>query len=710
VAVPSASEQQATGKPQLGVLFVHGIGEQLQGDTLVRFGDPLARWFTRWLTRDKEVEPAQAHTSPAALWRTELVPGGSDPAHALLDVAYPGRPRGHWLLAESWWAETFRPPKTRTLLVWMLTILPYMLLEQFSVPLRRSRILQRQGLTGWGRGWARTLGFGVLLFLSLPLAALGLIAILALLVPVVIPVKPLQELAKRAAVKLASTLGDAYILTSSSVQFDAMVERVQADLHWLSARAQDVVIVAHSQGAAVTYEALRRYCVPDNLKVFVTLGQGYGKLRRVRTLRVRHRNVGYVLAWANVLAFFVVAICTTRAVTTAIESTDHTRALVLYSCAAFAGFVGLCLAFTFFWRTIKPQLFENPGELPTPNGEPLEWTNIYASADPVSNGPLCEEDSCPPWIKEIEVWNRASVVRDHTFYTEVPDDFMGCLAERLLRAWWPDDPDNDLLRARLHTARWHSWWRVWWLAFLRLASLASATADATMIFRSHKLDDIGDRVKWLEHLVGHVATPFRSALGVGTNLVGDPALTGLVIVAAGVVGAYLILAGVWSLWVHATAHDFFARPSTGTPPLGGLPFWLFLAASAQMGILAGLIGVRGDYPTDWHEVAHSWSPWVIPLPFLLAAAFAFGRRGVWFVVAVLAELGMAAGLSAHGDYPTASHDLGQGWWHGMLVSLPLACACAWLLTLVVPRPAASLEAALMRWCPVRDGYLENLSG
>lgn len=619
--MPSASEKQATGKPQLGVLFVHGIGEQLQGETLVRFADPLARWFTRWLTKDKEVEPAQARTSPAALWRTELVPSGPDPAHALMDLNYPGAPRGHWLLAESWWADTFRPPKTRTLLIWMLTILPYMLLEQFSVPVRRSRILQRQPSSGRVRGWARTIGFGVLLVLSLPLAALGLLAILALLVPVVIPVKPLQELAKRAAVKLASTLGDAYILTSSSVQFDAMVERVQTDLHWLSGRAQRMVIVAHSQGAAVTYEALSRYCVPENLQALVTLGQGYGKLRRVRTLRVRHRNVGYVLAWANVVAFFAFVICTTRAVTTAAASGDHTRSLAVYSSFAFAGFVALVVAFAFFWHAIKPRLFETPDPLPRPDGKPLGWTNMYASADPVSNGPLCEEDKCPTWIEEIEVWNRASIVRDHTFYTEVPDDFMGCLTERLLRAWQPHLDDEDL-RERLHRARWHSWWRVWWLAFLRLASLVAATADATMIFRNHRLDDIGGRVTWFEHLVGHVATPFRSTLGLGTNLIGDPALTGLVIVAAGVVGAYLVLAGVWSMWSTATAHHFFVRSPDGAPPLGGWSFVLFLGALGQLGIVAGLVGYKGDYPTDWHDLAVSWLYFLIPYPVFVGVMWA----------------------------------------------------------------------------------------
>jgi hypothetical protein len=40
----------------LGVLFVHGIGKQQRGDTLVAFADPLYEWLHRWFTADDEVE------------------------------------------------------------------------------------------------------------------------------------------------------------------------------------------------------------------------------------------------------------------------------------------------------------------------------------------------------------------------------------------------------------------------------------------------------------------------------------------------------------------------------------------------------------------------------------------------------------------------------------------------------------------------------
>lgn len=65
----------------IGVLFVHGIGSQKQGQTLVAFADPVARWFTRWLTRGLRSEPSVGETedSPVVLSGTELTPSDGPP-------------------------------------------------------------------------------------------------------------------------------------------------------------------------------------------------------------------------------------------------------------------------------------------------------------------------------------------------------------------------------------------------------------------------------------------------------------------------------------------------------------------------------------------------------------------------------------------------------------------------------------------------------
>ncbi len=36
---------------ELGVVFVHGIGSQRQGDTLVTWGDAIQQWLSDWASR-----------------------------------------------------------------------------------------------------------------------------------------------------------------------------------------------------------------------------------------------------------------------------------------------------------------------------------------------------------------------------------------------------------------------------------------------------------------------------------------------------------------------------------------------------------------------------------------------------------------------------------------------------------------------------------
>ena len=78
-------------KYQLGILFVHGIGEQPEGETLLRFGQPLVTWLHQWLARDAEpnargsVEVVQAVLAPSKLQ-------GDVPPHAEVhfDASAPG--------------------------------------------------------------------------------------------------------------------------------------------------------------------------------------------------------------------------------------------------------------------------------------------------------------------------------------------------------------------------------------------------------------------------------------------------------------------------------------------------------------------------------------------------------------------------------------------------------------------------------------------
>jgi hypothetical protein len=610
-------------RADLGVLFVHGIGDQLQGQTLVRFADPLSRWFSRWLSQDETIEAEVGGTPPVgrvSLTASALAPGGGEPANSLLMIN-PAANEGMgdqsaWLLAESWWAETFRPPKTSALLLWLLLILPYMLLEQFNVPLRRSMRMSRPGLDGCFFTWIRRIGFFVLFIVALPVAALGAIPIGVLLVSMLIPIPQIRALAKAGAIKLANTLGDSFVLVSSTVQYDAMVRQVVRDLQWLSGRTGKVAIVAHSQGAAIAYEALTRYGCPNEVRLFVTVGQGLGKLMRMRTIKKFGSTARFNIAWAGLVGFFLLAIAVPQLAFVAWKDPTHQTALWVVT--GIGGFLVLSIlaAYLLFWRkqfSGDPDLFHNR------RGEVVPWIDYFASADPVPNGPLFSnvQPDLKNVIREIEVWNRASVLTDHTSYVQSEDDFLSCLAQHLC-ALQDGYALPDTSKELLERARWRGWWRVWWLTFARVFCLVAGLATLVQLW-SH-LTTIGMNVITktpdpIATLVGWLTKPLRAFIIVGSP--SNNILVGGATVASVLLAGYLILSIIWRFWEARDIQRFFRRqPALArTDPLGGPEFWWFLAAIGLGAAIAVEVCRTRGYASTWEFAVYDWR---LSLPLLIA--------------------------------------------------------------------------------------------
>jgi hypothetical protein len=86
-------------------------------------------------------------------------------------------------------------------------------------------------------------------------------------------------------VKLSAVLGDSYVLAHCPVQYAAMRTQVAHDLASLEARCDKVVIVAHSQGAAIAHQVLKDGAYSkERLQAFITLGQGISKLHLLRRM------------------------------------------------------------------------------------------------------------------------------------------------------------------------------------------------------------------------------------------------------------------------------------------------------------------------------------------------------------------------------------------------------------------------------------------
>jgi hypothetical protein len=580
-------------RPALGVLFVHGIGEQDQGQTLISWSDAIADWFAGWFRRDPAalaaIGPLDGE-SPVSLQRSDLQPeSAGTPGNVAVVIgrrSESGDQRSGWLLAESWWADVVQPPKGRTLLLWLLVILPYQLLAQFWVPvwrgLRRLRESDSKLIMG-----LRALGVAadVLIYLlaAAPLAGIGSVVLVLLLVPLALPVSRLRTIARSVTGELANTVGDAFILTSSATQYDAMVRRVSRDLNWLSRRVPTVAVVSHSQGAALAYEAIRNYGRPRNLGLLVTVGEGIGKLLALRALRERGYGV-LVLAWIGLAGFFVFAVFAPQFLLSfRAEAVNRTLVVALASGGLVLWLGPTCWALKTALSVERP-----PGLDPR-----MRWINYYASADPVSNGPLA--GTCRGNEREIEVWNRASVLSDHSTYLKSADDFVSCLVRTLSSASGQDPASLDQSRDQFERARWLGWWRVWWLASARLLCFGAAIAVVWQVW--DQLGTIGHGTGVFGDVVFKATAPLRTAL-VGLHPRRDR-VAGAVLLMAVLLASYLLVSLVWRYWELREVRRFF-NPESNRASFRGTEFGWFIGALG-IAVAAGVIVAwEADFRGAWH--------------------------------------------------------------------------------------------------------------
>jgi hypothetical protein len=497
-AAASAGGPEA-GKCNLGVLFVHGIGAQQRGATLSAFGGTLYTWLAErfaghdlkwhdalsdqpeliewWLHLENWATDGFVGTPPeppslsggemfdvirkigkekkwdTLVGRAVLVdsrvadPGDVEaPAHAVLQInrlTVDGQLcHERWLLAESWWAETFSAPTFREFARWGRRTIPWTVGSHFGTHLRRA-FAQRPDETSPAAGWRRVvrscgrllrvvgavlaLVAGVLVS-PLVLAAFGLLLMLAL-----VPIPQLREWVLRIQLQVAATLGDSYILLVRPIEAAAIVAQVRRDLDWLVGKCCGVAIVAHSQGGAVAHLALQRG-VPNHLRLLFTFGSGLKKLEQLRYLL----ESGDSLRRSSILTIIALPLCA----------------------VGLAWFVLLPLAYserhnTQLWRGIPMMLswtvvfgliafagLRDYVKPIVPNGLrrwlarlrelPFAWVDSYATADPVSNGGLKEEDIAGHCSKEV--CNMSSMRSDHTSYWANRDEFVTFLFTKLADA------------------------------------------------------------------------------------------------------------------------------------------------------------------------------------------------------------------------------------------------------------------------------------
>ncbi|MFF4050367.1 hypothetical protein ACFYZ5_27330 [Streptomyces chartreusis] len=302
----------------VGVVFVHGIGSQAQGATLLSWAEPLLEVLSH-------VGP-RYDFSPRVVTADDLV---GDAPEITLEISRPGSRPTTWLLSEARWAEAFHPSRASDVLLWAarfswraarrgLAALFHQL--WFSTTKRLFPQILRQ-VPIWRGGcagalstlaeWVPLLVYGwvslvvmlvpylvmfcVLFFFAPVMLCVAVAGVIALIVAQRLPV-----LGKRVSpfvADLVTSVGDAQAYRDREIQAAAMRQVLLTRVTDATRRARNVVVVAHSQGAAI---ACRTFLAGDARwpECLVTVGAATSLLNEEKSVG-RWQSLGCP-PWINI--------------------------------------------------------------------------------------------------------------------------------------------------------------------------------------------------------------------------------------------------------------------------------------------------------------------------------------------------------------------------------------------------------------------------
>ena len=544
----------------LGVLLVHGIGEQQRGDTLTEAGDRLLDWLRRTFDAAEAAEiAAGTRKVPRELTIADVVlrQASADEvpaAHAVVRIGRPNDDRGavHWVIAEAWWADVFRMATYGELASWGVAVGHWVFATQIQSIRQRMEIgagvplALRLALLPvvWLIGGAMVLLAAVLsLFLSLLALSLLLLALLRL--PIV------SDFARSMQRTLMSGVGDAYVLTRSPIRFGAMATQVRSDLQTLRHHASQVAVVAHSQGTAVAWAALKRELLeptdkePDGeapqpstdapVGLLLTYGQALRKLTFL--LMIARREVSTGQGPAAAAAVSVLLLAAIAQMVLRVGSPLTIAASLLLAMAAEFGVLATARRISGkVTEKLEDQWRRMHEREPT-----LRWLDLWASADPVPGGPLDVNDID---ISSFKIRNLASPALDHVVYWQNNSEFLETLASKMHALGGPE------------TRRAHTFGRQrWQLAGMRRNARVLLLMTLRIIIVGAIVSALA--AAWLTPTFSSGVIDLLRVLPFIDSLLKDPAdwlrsLAGVIVVAA---GGGLVWSGVAIAWNALIAVD-----------------------------------------------------------------------------------------------------------------------------------------------------------
>ena len=456
---------------EFGVLFVAGFAEQRPGTAIASLASALYRWLFWW-----NAGPHRWPASPPSLGHTVLsgASGADDgPVHVRLAVPLhlsTGEHDARWLLAESSWADLFTPPRFLGVARWIWKVSTCLLVLQFVIPMRRHwHRAKRADKTRRRRQADRVVAacYLVLMAIAAMTSVLLSLALLALAVVEKLPIPRIDKAVRWAAVKVSAVLGDSYMLAHCPVQFAAMRTQVARDLRWLQDHCEKVAVVAHSQGAAIAHQVLRDSGDHrGNVSAFVTIGQGITKFHLLQ--RMDWDPQAYRAAWwSRVLVTTGMLFAGLPALGLLIHhwtSTTIVNALVTLPVSVLLPCAGLVIIAIGVRAAMHAVCGDIEQDLALPQAG-FWWSDYYASADPVSNGPFPTGSGQTPEPGQArrdptgllpgpcnQVYNSASILFDHNRYLRNQDQLLSRLINDLAAAAYGASPagpkiihDDDLI-------------------------------------------------------------------------------------------------------------------------------------------------------------------------------------------------------------------------------------------------------------------------
>ncbi|MCK8607918.1 hypothetical protein [Agromyces sp. C10] len=609
----------------VGLLFVHGIGEQQRGSFLVEAGDSLVGYLR------SEDFTARLGGAPMARLGSVSIPI-DEPASAVVEFeAAPGRAAtpgsASWLLAESNWARAFVPPGAGTTLRWILLRTPGLVVVRAIESLIAA-------VRAWGwrpQYWWRIVLQALWTAVSLPLvAAVLVILVVSVLLRALIPFAWLQTLLGKIEVLLTTFIGDSLLFSESAINSAAMSSVVARDLNWLAARCRTLLVVAHSQGAAVTAQALEQ---TPPVHVLVTYGAGISQLRWLRSVS-RRENVALALISLLVLGLVGVVVFTVVDVFRGAEVPGWMVALLIFGWPTLAAFLQ-SMAKQATATTREARLRPDSRRLAE------RWVDLWASADPVNGGPSTR--TVYEQVEEIRVWNHGNVITDHSSYFSNRAEFVSRIAAYALGATRTFPPGSAAALEQRATVRGVLRQRRGrWLEAFR-ASLAVLVVAAVLRFSgdlAHVMSPLVDRLA--EVLPGRLAPVF----GIGPEVIA----AGVVIVLVGL-ACYALALLAWAGWElveerASTGDAADERGSSAMVVVAGLLTNLALVTAALVWF-------------DWSDAGR-----LLEVAYTLPVLCAVATGAIWVVVRMTRRIWSRR---ARTDQALSARAL----WHGFLGGLLL---------------------------------------